>query len=435
MSLRKIILAALCVLLIVSLVAEATGAGPLLLRRRGRAPSGTLSVATVDTSTHFIQASTAEVLSVPRLQMVLSSDSGYINFCRHSTWPNSIFTGTGLPSLTTGWDDTAAAPNASQSDHAQLTIFGDTIYFAGDAGGTLQMGSFDVTTPGAITAIASGSYDIGTRFCYRGGIGRLPGSDSLILWSRGHDPDTEDSADVSFVVSTDACDTWGTHGPIADLESYSVVRIGGLVFNNTVWVFAYVRAGATDTVFSYSFDRTTASWDYEGYPVAGPMERNYAMSDHGDYVVGACGTRWARGDEWVYWGIRHKDSSAAGWYRDSIPISDTNNTASNELQHIGLCDVQGVLWLMYIATGDWGVGGTPTDDSLYLAARWFDDADSTWSSEIRLTAGGQRDVEAFTPHQSTPSAWGYQFFILYVCYDADDSRDEWNIKQITFTVN
>ncbi|MBD3258195.1 hypothetical protein GF377_07155, partial [candidate division GN15 bacterium] len=268
-------------------------------------PTSNLSAqVSVEVDNYLVDNSpTGGLLGIPR-QQVMPLESGEVVVFVAGWEGKNLFLTPNLDAKAADWTDTldlAANPQLSGADnHTHFSVDNDTIYavlpvVGGDSllvkviGATSQdLFNVDYSyTPGYRAPGGWGNITV-----FRGGAWFVPGTDTLILVSRGHDGIGNDYMDIMSFVSPDRGRTWSDSIRVVDLQdAQDQTRIGAInFFNGTVSALIFSREHSS--VLWYNWNRTQRRWDAEPIPLTGQFDRGYSgnvIDDTIQFVVCANG--------------------------------------------------------------------------------------------------------------------------------------------------
>lgn len=382
---------------------------------------------TIDTS-HFFISSTAtyKVLGAPRDQICLLSDSGKIvTYQTGFRYSDDL---SGDPIWDDWWDTTITyngGPLDFTPDHGHLYVRNDTIWFVGRTGtsgdntlvtckilvvgGQITMIDYDTTWTDdySITAIEVGS------------MVPIPGSDTTILIT-GNDLSTQATDVLSFVSSTGDMNDFGDSirvGDYSDANMRLLLTPGG----NTVYS---IVDSTTEGVMSWKeFNKSTLSWDSKGTAFEGGGGTRGYVGIVIEDTIQFCATITSGTPQRVKYAFKLLTDS--DFYEDSIQTSAEPYASSLYTIILTYIESSRRLVLTYPAYS------SADANSLYMACRYFDWSDSTWSDEYIITQNGTPTVNASNVsagHRVTPSVWGDQYFVEY-----RNSSNEIYLAQIVFS--
>lgn len=336
---------------------------------------------------------TGSVLGIPRQQIVALNSGAVVVFVEGWQGRN-LFVSDNLDDVSPFSDtlDMTTDPALSSADnHAHLSSIADTVVcvlpmLGGDSLlvkliGTDGRSLWQVDhsfTPGLR---ANGSYS--HLSVYRGGAWSIPGSDTLIMFSRGHDGPDNDLLDIMSFVSADRGRTWSDTIRITDLsDAQDQTRIGGFnFFQNTVTALIFARE--TGSVLWYDWSRSEQRWiETVEDPLAESMDRGYSgnvIDDSIRFVV--CSNRGIESRDTVFWA--YQNSSQQSWTRGAVPL---NENLTERWIEANLCYVETSRRLVLFHQEMVGPGG---DDDMRLFCREWSASDNQFSEPVLVSTGSR----------------------------------------------
>lgn len=258
---------------------------------------------------------------------------------------------------------------------------------------------------------------------YRGGVWFVPGSDTAILVTRGHDGDGNDAMDIVSFVSPDRGRTWSDSIRVTDLtDATDQTRIGGInFFNGTVSALVYSRE--MSGVLWFNWDRSSRSWSGESaMPLVGTFDRGYTGNVIGgtQQFVACCNAGTHSRDTVFYaW----KSLGQSKWNQGSLPLSQYSGI---EWIHTNLVYIEKSQRLVLFYQQYDG----NTTDSLHIYCRDWQPSKQTWSSATRVSTGSA--AMHMSPSLRTPESHGDVAYISYYQDDPITGNEQVELARVRF---
>ena len=334
-----------------------------------------------------------------------------------------------------GWIDTLdmtfGPPMSNADNHTQFSTEGDTLWAVLPmTGGDSLLVKMIGVSPDSLWNIDY-SYTRGYRApggwghttVYRGGAWFIPGTDSMILVSRGHDGDGNDYMDIMSFVSTDRGRTWGDSIRVVDLrDAPDQTRIGSFnYFNSTVSAIVFSRKD--DGVLWYNWDRTLRRWVGEAEnPLTGSFDRGYSADVIDDTIqFVTCANTGVSDRDTVYYAW--KTRSETSWHRGAFQAG-TISTAQwirTELCYVEASSRLVVFYQQFYANAL---------DSMQVFCRYWIPELEMWSEPTLVSSG--RGVRETSPALRVPASHGDVAYVGYRQYNAVTGADEIELGIVSF---
>jgi hypothetical protein len=376
------------------------------------------------------------VLGIPR-QQVLATQSGQVVVFVAGWRGRNLFLGTPTGSQMV-WHDTLSLtnnPQISDADyHTHLSLDHDTIYAAvPPPGGDSMLVKVIGITGGELVDVAysftgayrgSGGWDDYT--VYRGGVWFVPGTDTAILVTRGHDGAGNDVMDIVSFISADRARIWSDSLRVIDLkDAADQTRIGGMnFFNGTVSALIFAREEGG--VLWYNWNRSTRRWVGEAnLALSRHMDRGYSgnvIGSTGQFVV-CCNTAAQNRDTIFYaW----KSLGQTNWQQGALEAGQfsSDNWLHADLVYIEQSQRLVLFHQQYSANAA---------DSLRLYCRYWRPGSAAWSGPTLVSTG--RAALHVSPCLRTPAGHGDVAYVSYHQINAATSQAEVNLARVRFTEN
>ena len=374
------------------------------------------------------------VLGIPR-QQVMPLTSGEVVVFVAGWRHKNLFVSTDL-SKAQPWGDTLSMstdPQISEADiHTHFSVDNDTIYAA------LPLASGDSMLVKVIGCKGDSLWNIDYSYTrgyqapggwsymtvYRGGAWFIPGTDSLILISRGHDGTGNDYMDVMSFVSTDRGRTWGDSIRVVDLiDAQDQTRVGGInYFNNTVSALIFSRKESG--VLWYDWNRTTRMWETgPENPLTGSLDRGYSGNVIEDTIqfVTCCNSASKQRDSVHYaW----KTRSQSSWHRGAF---EAGSLSSDQWIHTNLCYIESSHRMVVFYQQHYANAA----ESTQVFCRYWQRQAQQWSEPVLVSTG--RRVVDISPALRTPASHGDVAYLSYRQTDASTGADEIELARVTFS--
>jgi hypothetical protein len=312
-------------------------------------------------------------LAIPRFQMAPLSDRGDLVIYMAAGFPTtrSDFYVTLNPDSSTRWVCKYTGINYPL-DHGHISVYNDTVYL-GKTGD--YMYAFGMTGGDSLTQLFTYDWGATEQVLYIASVWRLPGSDTAIAVTRGYSQPNANN--IMYYISANRGQSWS--GPIrmADWSSLgSRVRIGGLIYNNTLAIAADSNDQA---IVWFTWDRATRSWVNEGHVFNRAFYRAYAgnaIEDTIRFVMASKDT--PSGDSVI---CAYKNKGAAGWTEG--PGFVTSPVAVAAPPHTAMTYIESSKRLVLFYTkSDYAV-----DDSIDVYMRYWKNTEKAWSAPVKVSRG------------------------------------------------
>ena len=374
------------------------------------------------------------LLGIPR-QQVMPLTSGEVVVFVAGWRGKNLFVSSDL-SKAQPWGDTlsmSADPQISEADiHTHFSVDRDTIY------AVLPLNGGDSLLVKVIGCHGDSLWNIDYSYTrgyqapggwsnmtvYRGGAWFIPGTDSLIMISRGHDGTGNDYMDVMSFVSPDRGRTWGDSIRVVDLiNAQDQTRVGGInYFNHTVTALIFSREESG--VLWYDWNRTTRQWQSgPENPLTGNLDRGYSgnvIEDTIQFVTCCNSASNSRDSVYYAW----KTRSQTSWNRGAF---EAGTLSSNQWIHTNLCYVESSHRLVLFYQQHYA----SALDSTMVYCRYWERQQQRWSEPVLVSTG--RGVVDMSPALRTPASHGDVAYLSYHQRDAVTGVDEIELARVTFS--
>lgn len=348
---------------------------------------------------YAIDSSTSDVfnpLSIPRFQIAPLSGPGDVVFYTAGFPNNNAFVMTYNLDSTVRWVGKNMGA-LSDHDHSHISVYRDTIYQGRSNDARLY--AFTRTGVDSLQNIFTYQWPLPESELYIASAYRLPGSDTVISISRGMD----DNNSILYWISTNKGQTFGSPQYIVNREGTGRVRIGGLIYNNTI---AVVVDSGDYSIGWFTWDRAGRRWTNDGHTFDRRMYRGFAGNAYMDTIRFVIGTRdnVVGGIDSVLWA--YKSRNASNWTQGAFQ-SFTQDVAVPPYVALTYIEASRRLVLFYTQSD------FANDDSISVYMRYWRPEISNWSSATKVSRG--RYVWKVTTAQIVPASHGDVCYAMYPC--------------------
>lgn len=369
------------------------------------APAITVKHYTIDSSTSDI----FNPLAIPRFQIAPLSAPGHVALYTMGFPDGEAFRVTFNLDSSVRWVSTHMGA-LSDLDHSHISVHNDTIYQG--RSNDSRMYAFAMRGD-SLTQLFTHSWGLSESELYIASVLRLPGSDTAIAITRGHD----DNNAVLYWISTNKGQTWGPSSFLVNREGTGRCRIGGLYYNNTVAAFI---DSADNSIGWYTWDRANRRWINDGRVFNRSMYRGFAGNVLQDTIRFLIGTIDKNTGDSVIWAYRSKNASQ--WTEGPAFQTSTIDQSLPPYTALTYIEASRRLVLFYSKNDQ------NNDDAWTIYMRYFDTNTWNWSAPTRVSRGNY--VWKVTTAQIVPASHGD---VCYAMYPMDSGSYHYaDLVKITF---